>query len=250
MLVLALGAALSLLAPPDTIGNLIILDDSLEARMTSLAERSPTFEAALREISLGHVPVTVGTLEQIHERTPTWMARQPMPGYAQVVPNAEDLSRSMMAQMITGGRGRGVRAAEVHVALDLENFRGTYLGLLADTATLRRDLDLVLAHEIAGHALGWSRSGLVEQGCGDPSWDEAMRGEIGCAVEVENRIRAEIGLPGRRDYADPPFFFPHWRGILLAYQFLKPTGPQPGEIVQRAYVVPAANPGAGPARLR
>lgn len=232
MLVLALSAALALLPPADTIGNLVILDDSLVAKMNSLAERSPTFKAALREISLGYVPVTVGTLEQIHARTPDWMVRQPMPGYAQVVPNADDLSRSMMARMITGGKARGVRAAEVHVALDLDNFRSTYLGLLADTATLRRDIDLVLAHEIAGHALGWSRSGFVDQGCSDPAWDEAMRGEIGCAVEMENQIREEIGLPGRRDYADPPFFFPHWRGILLAYQYLRPASLQPGEIVQ------------------
>lgn len=235
MLALALSAVLSMFPANDTIGNLIILDDSLSVRIHSLADRSPTFKAALREISLSHVPVVVGTLQQIHERTPDWMARQPMPGYAQVVPNTDDLSRSMMARMITGGPARGVRAAEVHVALDLENFRSTYLGLLADTATLRRDIDLVLAHEIAGHAHGWSRSGYVDQGCADPAWEEAMEGEQGCAVEIENRIRAEIGLPSRHKYADPPFVFPHWRGILLAYQSLRLASLQPGAIVERAF---------------
>jgi hypothetical protein len=217
MLALALSALLALpLTDTTDVAGLVVLDPRLAREIHSLTERSPTFQSALLEIGDGSVPVFVGTPAQIRPILPGWDHSPESVARALAIGWRDEAQQAELTG--SGGDGRSIGALQVLVIIDLDNMLGTYGALAADPATLRNDLDVMLAHEIAGHARGWSRTGQLHEGCLDPVSTEVDHSRAtGCAVDVENAVRDELGLPVRRSYAESALSFRYAAALDLAY---------------------------------
>jgi hypothetical protein len=77
------------------------------------------------------------------------------------------------------------------------------------------DLDLILIHEVYGHAFPYLRAGSAAGRCPDPA--PGQRPVDACSIVRENAVRVELGLGRRRDYG--------LNGLLLS---LEPDSGFPG----------------------
>jgi hypothetical protein len=125
-------------------------------------------------------------------------------GYAEDFPALERPDRSLIGAAMMPRDGRHPRWQERMDTLDIvfgtrsmeeAAFRA---GLPDDT--IRIEMAAILAHEIAGHLVPLV---LVGKGrwpttCADPLPFDPV--SLGCAVDVENRVRHELGLPLRERY--------------------------------------------------
>jgi hypothetical protein len=73
------------------------------------------------------------------------------------------------------------------------------LGTTNTVTDFENDLDLVVAHEVYGHAIPYLLAGDLSGKCADPQAGE--RPEDSCAIKRENEIRAELRVDERRDYS-------------------------------------------------
>ncbi len=168
-------------------GMVSIADPTLAVLTADLERRSPTFAAATRALAEGSVPVVVGTPEQLRRMLPRSMAFRQAPwlpvSYARAIP------------------GDGGRVRAVVVVIDVPFYERLYRGAGMNGA-LAQDLQILLAHELAGHALGWARDRRLAGGCRDPEPLALMAAPelAGCAVEQENRVRDELGVLPRPTY--------------------------------------------------
>jgi hypothetical protein len=65
-------------------------------------------------------------------------------------------------------------------------------------ADLDADLDRILAHEVYGHAVPYLIAGHMSGRCADPLPHQAP--VESCAIQRENKVRAELGLGPRTEY--------------------------------------------------
>lgn len=208
MLSLFLALALS-----DTIriGQVRIVDAEIAALVAETTARSPHFAAGLDTIARGETPVIIGRLDQIQSRVPERFRKRPTVAFAHAIPDPAAYDRRHTP-------GAVVPLAEIMVAVDLDHLRRS-LDAFGVAERIQAELGGTLAHELIGHALGWSRSDDLLRGCDDPGHRELVADPhiLGCAVERENRVRIELGLRPRRGYADNPFSAPA-RVIMMAYR--------------------------------
>jgi len=175
-------------APAFRHGSITVFDPELARLIQDLARRSPTFAGALETISRGTLPMVVGAPDQVRRLLPSELRRRAPIAYAAAVHDH------------AGGLA-GPRVRRVVVVVDLAAYARLYRGA-PDAAAMSLDLEVILAHEIAGHAVGWSVSGRLLSGCLDPDplTVATVPGVLGCAVERENAVRRELGVAERHAY--------------------------------------------------
>jgi hypothetical protein len=173
-------------SPSLRMGSVTVLEPTLAWLVEDLSNRSPTFTRALRALSAGGTPLVVGTPGQLRRLLPRELRRHAPIAYAAALHDHSDAPG-------------GPRVQRIVVVVDVDAYRRLYQ---SDPAGLRMDLEVILAHEIAGHAAGWSRTGLLRSGCLDPDpLTVATDPEAtGCAVDEENAVRRELGVPARLTY--------------------------------------------------
>jgi hypothetical protein len=71
-------------------------------------------------------------------------------------------------------------------------------GYQGSTMDFEADLDGILAHEAYGHAVPYLLAGHMSGRCHDPS--PGQPAPESCAIQRENKIRAQVGLGRRTDY--------------------------------------------------
>jgi hypothetical protein len=167
--------------PVAVFGTVEVTDRLLAERIGRLAERSATWRAALDTIARNEFPVLVTTPAGARELSPH-LADFETPGLGEVLP-------------LRDGTG-AVRAAVVVV--DLEALERLWRRTGEPRSVLLADIKRVLIHEIYGHVVPLSATRRVSGGCPDP--EPGAPASSSCAMERENRIRAELGLEERVSY--------------------------------------------------
>jgi len=163
--------------------------ERLEAAYRLLLERSPSFAAAVAAVELsGMLRVRIGYRDHV------------MRSYERLM--GEDRSAAAFLsddplRYPTGNVQCHVRVVFFTDALEEELLRA---GVPEDVVIL--DLALVLAHEVFGHLVPFAEQGVTlwPSPCRDPERALARR-TTGCAVDRENLIRRELGVPERTSYA-------------------------------------------------
>ncbi len=178
-------------------GALSVVDPEMAGAVLRMAARSPSFRGALERLSRSRVPVLVGTPGQLAPRVPRFARRSSLLATTVAVPRP--------GARIHPGSDRPVALQRVLVVVDRDAFRDAYAAA-GTLAALEQDLEVVLAHELAGHARAWGESGDLRRGCMDPETAEVLLGsdEKGCAVEHENAVRRELGVVERPSYRVMP----------------------------------------------
>lgn len=181
------------------LGRLTVVDPYLATVALGLAGHSPTFRETLDRLRTARIPVTVGTPEQLARHLPRFARRSSLLATAVAIPRR--------GARVPRGKDdpRPVALERVLVIVDVEAFRSRYASA-GTLAALQRDLEIVLAHEMSGHAEAWARSAELHSGCPDPTLAEILGGSEagGCAVERENRVRRELGVVERASYREMP----------------------------------------------
>lgn len=195
MLALAL-VALAILnphPPAHSIGSVTVLDTTLARVIHETRTASPAFRAIFDELAVGDVPVYIGNADQARGATPAPFRFEAGLAYARALPVLPDVVR------MHRNPNTVVRVERIVVLIDVHVLQLAYQAY--DGSDMAGDLPVILAHELA-HALGWSRSRRMDIGCFDPTIPEMQGNPFadGCAVEHENRVRAELGRPKRNGY--------------------------------------------------
>jgi hypothetical protein len=99
-----------------------------------------------------------------------------------------------VAPVVTNGVGIGRVLVVVNLAL-LDRIHSRKGSLAAERDA---DLDLILVHEVYGHAFPYLLAGNASGRCADPSPGE--RAAEACSILRENAVRAELGFERRVDY--------------------------------------------------
>jgi hypothetical protein len=169
-------------------GSVTVADPVLASLIQDLSLRSPSFARALETLAEGETPLVVGSPAQLHGQLPRAMRRHAPIAYTVAV---HDQARDP----------EGPRVRRVLVVVDLAAYQRLY-ATDAQRSALALDLEVILAHEIAGHAVGWALTGRLREGCLDPDplTVATQPGVTGCAVEKENAIRRELGVAERPTY--------------------------------------------------
>jgi hypothetical protein len=223
---LLLSVAAQALAPGalagQTTGGVQVTHPRLEAALQLLAAGSPTAARTLAALAESGLPVAVGTPVQLaalleQEEGPAPRERDAL--LAQLA--AEDAADPSMAWMVfrvapdAEGRDR-VERAWVVIEVDLiARWIHEADGPEAEEK-IEADLLAILAHELIAHVGSVAATRRLEDFCDDPAPDGAVRAAewsatLGCALEIENRVRAELNrgleldgaarLPRRTSYA-------------------------------------------------
>lgn len=180
-------------------GNLTITDPHLVSVMRRMSDRSPSFRQALDGLAAARIPVLVGTPAALIEQLPPPVRSRSLLARAVPIP-----ARLPARRFRLPGSPR-LPLRQVIVVIDVPAIRDLY-GMQGVLPALEADLAIILAHELAGHALDWARSGDLYDACLDPS---ALAlavdpGAKGCAVERENQVRRDLGLVERSAYLELP----------------------------------------------
>jgi hypothetical protein len=192
----------------------------LEAALERLVTGSPTAARTLRVLADGGLPVAIGTplelaalLEQ--EEGPAPSEREAL--LAQLAEGrASDPSMAWMVFRVAPadeGLGR-VERAWVVIEVDLISRWIQETGDAEAEARIEADLLAILAHELIAHVGSIAATHRLEDFCDDPAPGaarSAWSSGLGCALEMENRVRAELNrgldlegaarLPRRTSYA-------------------------------------------------
>lgn len=163
--------------------------DRLEAAYQLLLDRSPTFAGAIAAVeSSGMLRVRIGYRHHV------------MRPYERLM--GEDRSAAAFLsddplRYPTGNIQCHVRVVFFTDMLEEDLLRA---GVPEDVVVL--DLALVLAHEVFGHLVPFAEQGVTlwPSPCRDPDRRTARR-TTGCAVDRENLVRRELGVPTRPTYA-------------------------------------------------
>lgn len=180
-------------------GNLTITDPHLVSVMRRMSNRSPSFRQALDGLAAARIPVLVGTPPELIDQLPPPVRSRSLLARAVPIP-----ARLPQRRFRLPGAPR-LPLRQVIVVIDVPAIRDLY-GIQGVLPALEADLAIILAHELAGHALDWARSGDLYDACLDPSTVVLALdpGAKGCAVERENQVRRELGLVERSAYLELP----------------------------------------------
>ena len=91
---------------------------------------------------------------------------------------------------------RGSRVREVLVVVNLPLIDRAHSRTRSLPGEIDLDLDLILAHEVYGHALPYLLAGDLSGRCADPV--PGQKATEACAIRRENAIRAELGVAARQ----------------------------------------------------
>jgi hypothetical protein len=192
----------------------------IAAALEQLAAGSPTAARTLRAIAEGGLPVAIGTpveLAALLEGEEGSAPRERDALLAQLAEgSATDPSLAWMVfRVAPDGEGLG-RVERAWVVIEVELIARLIHESGDAEAEQRIDADLlaILAHELIAHVGSIAATHRLEDFCDDPTPD-ASRSEwssgLGCALEVENRVRRELNrgldlegaarLPRRTSYA-------------------------------------------------
>lgn len=163
--------------------------ERLEAAFQLLLERSPTFASAIAAIEAsGMLRVRIGYRNHV------------MRNYERLL--GEDRSAAVFLSDDPLRYPTGNVQCHVRVVFFTETLEDelVWAGVPEDVLVL--DLALVLAHEVFGHLVPFAEQGVTlwPTPCRDPDRARARR-TTGCAVDRENVIRSELGVPERLSYA-------------------------------------------------
>lgn len=180
-------------------GNLTITDPHLVSVMRRMSDRSPSFRQALDGLAAARIPVLVGTPAELIDLLPPPVRSRSLLARAVPIP-----ARLPERRLRLPGAPR-LPLRQVIVVVDVPAIRDLY-GIQGVLPALEADLAIILAHELAGHALDWARSGDLYDACLDPSTVVLALdpGAKGCAVERENQVRRDLGLVERSAYLELP----------------------------------------------
>lgn len=158
-----------------------LLNPLLEERIASLADRSPTWRAALDTLRATGFRIVLGDPDDVRGEI-AGLERYQAKHFGEVVP-------------LRDGTGRLVGAA---VVVDVERVRRLVTRSGLPERVLRADIDRILIHEVYGHAVPLAQARRLEGGCPDPA--PGAPPSSSCAIRRENRVRAELGLELRTAY--------------------------------------------------
>lgn len=163
--------------------------ERLQAAYDLLVERSPTFAGAIAAIQTDN----------------TMRIRIGYPRH--VMPNHERLGgedRGGAVFLADGGifQPHGTILCGVRVVVFTERLEEELLRAGVPEPAVVLDLALMIAHEVFGHLVPFAQQQVPvwPTPCRDPDHRRARR-ITGCAVDRENLIRQELGLPERTSYA-------------------------------------------------
>lgn len=190
-LVLLLGACASAQIRPAPLSQVTLLDARLEAAYEYLIANSPSFRAGMAGVMETGLGVTIGYGTSF----PDGRYEGAFEGLAGVFPGHSLLQRA------------GTHTDSVHVVFFTQALEEVALrDRGVPEAEIIVDLALLLAHELFGHVAPLASSGERRwpSPCRDP---QASGREVGCAVQRENRIRADLGVRQRANYAHVDLIF-------------------------------------------
>lgn len=158
-----------------------ILDDLLSRRLSLLSVRSATFRAAMDSLRASGFQVVVAQPQQ---------ARRDVPGMRSYA--------AIHVGEVIPLRDRGNAIVGAVVTVDVPRLEELAREVGASEAALATDVDRILIHELYGHVVPLAASRTIAGGCPDPA--PGAPASSSCAMQRENRIRAELGIAPRRSY--------------------------------------------------
>lgn len=168
--------------------RVFVQGDRLQAAYDLLLKRSPSFAVAMDQVeSSGMLRVRIGYRQHVmrsHER----------------LLGEERAAAVFLADAV--GYSTGYPQCHVRVVVFTEALEEELLRAGVPEEAVVLDLALVLAHEVFGHLVPFAEQGVTvwPTPCRDPDRRAAWR-TTGCAVDRENLIRRELGVPERATYA-------------------------------------------------
>lgn len=168
--------------------RVFVQGDRLQAAYDLLVGRSPSFAAAMAAVeSSGILRVRIGYRQHVmrsHER----------------LLGEERAAAVFLADAL--GYSTGYPQCHVRVVVFTEALEEELLRAGVPEEAVVLDLALVLAHEVFGHLVPFAEQDVTvwPTPCRDPDRRAAWR-TTGCAVDRENVIRRELGVPERTTYA-------------------------------------------------
>lgn len=174
----------SLPAPPAAEGapaSVRIIDPLLAQRITSLGQRSATWQAAMDTLRATGFDVVIAQPAQIRAK----------------VPGLEHYAAHHLGEVLPQRDERG-RLTGAVVTIDLPRLRRMWQLARLPPSVLTADIERILIHEIYGHVVPLAQSRRLSGGCPDPRPGQPPSSS--CAIRRENRIRAELGLESRTTY--------------------------------------------------
>lgn len=174
-------------ACPQTQGPTVTVSgDRLVAAMALLRASSPTFNRAMDRIEArGRVSVRVGYPDHLDSSY-------------QAAYRRDEVVAAIYATGADGWTVPGTVVCGIDVVLFTESVESAALLRGETESRIVLDLALVLAHELVGHVVPFvdRRTHTWPTPCRDAD----LPAGTGCAVERENRVRAELGVARRRSY--------------------------------------------------
>lgn len=174
---LAVAGCASLAGPQLAVPGVRSVDMEVTPILAHLADTSPTLRAALAALDGAAPPIHIRTFETAVDAA----------FYSRAYGFEYGYTRAYL--------GRDGRVLSIVVALDVQQLRRDGRDMAVPEPVLLAEMAVVLAHELYGHAIPLALAGTVDAMCLDEVPESAP-----CALERENRIRSELGVPHRRSY--------------------------------------------------
>jgi hypothetical protein len=163
-------------------GPIVALAPALTASLQRLHSGSAAWRDAVAALAATGRRAVVVTPDRVRVRDPKGKGDRPFDNdlLAEVQPLADEESRVQVVVVV------------VNLALlDELHARGF-------RAEFEDDLDRILAHEVYGHAIPYLLEGSLAGRCADPA--PGQRATEACAIQRENKVRADLRLGLRREY--------------------------------------------------
>ena len=180
-------------AAPDVLdaGGVEILDDYLATRIERLEQRSARFRQAMAAARAGRIPVLIGTTVQVTARL------------APRIAISDELPYGHLGEFLVGRVAGSTEIYFIAIRVPIAEIekipwrRGVFGG--SARRWVDETVDAVLIHEIWGHMVPVLEAGDYSGKCEDPKRFQSVNQS--CAMQRENALRRELGLPPRTHYS-------------------------------------------------
>jgi hypothetical protein len=163
-------------------GPIVALAPALTASLQRLHSGSAAWRDAVAALAATGRRAVVVTPDRVRVRDPKGKGDRPFDNdlLAEVQPLADEESRVQVVVVVVN--------LPLLDELHARGFR----------AEFEDDLDRILAHEVYGHAIPYLLEGSLAGRCADPA--PGQRATEACAIQRENKVRADLRLGLRREY--------------------------------------------------
>lgn len=170
---------------------LVATNDAIRASLARIAAHSPSWRAAVEALRPTGRHVVIVTPDQL-------------PGFSADGTSKRPFERAPLAEA-NPIPGRGDLVDAFMVVINVPLVEALHRDRDSLPAEMEADLDVLVVHEVYGHALPYLLAGDESGRCPDPA--AGQRASEACSIRRENVVRAELGLGRRTDYGVTSLLF-------------------------------------------